>query len=154
ADDPNYKRAMAEGAAGVWTPELQRLAGAPAIQQAARASTPALANRAITEGFTAPRVNPLTTDQYGRAVLRSTPDGRALVVPDLRFWDQVKRIIGDRIEVAKRAGNNSAVGELTALNRELIANLDAAVPAYAKARGAHAAFSGASDALEAGRNFV
>lgn len=150
---PNYARAMQDGAHGVWSPELQRLAGAPAIRQASQGAVPSLANRGISEGFRAPRGNPLVWGPQGRATLRQTSSGNQ-VVPDLRFWDQVKRSLDSQIGKAQRAGDRPRVAELTELNRTLVAELDNLVPSYQAARAGAAHFFGAQDALEAGRNFV
>jgi hypothetical protein len=151
---PNYARAMADGSRGVWTPELQRLAGAPAIQEAARAASPGLANRGITEGFQAPRQNPFTVDrETGRVSLRQTASGND-VVPDLRFWDQVKRNLDSKIGIAERAGDRPKVGELTGIKNALLEQLDATVPSYQQARAGAAHFFGAQNALEAGQAFV
>lgn len=151
---PNYERAMQDGARGVWNPELQRLAGAPAIQAAARSASPGLANRGISEGFRAPRQNPLVVDrETGRVTLRETASGNQ-VVPDLRFWDQVKRNLDSEIGKANRAGDNPKVSELTGLKNSLVAQLDQAVPSYQVARSGAAHFFQAENALEAGQNFV
>lgn len=151
---PNYERAMQDGARGVWDGELQRLAGAPAIQEAARAAAPGLANRGITEGFQAPRRNPITIDpQTGRASLRETANGNQ-IVPDLRFWDQVKRNLDSKIGTAQRAGDNPKVSEMTGLKNSLVNHLDQLVPSYQTARAGAAHFFGAQDSLEAGQNFV
>jgi muramidase (phage lysozyme) len=152
-NNPNYARAMQDGARGVWNPELQRLAGAPAIQQAAREAIPSLSNRSITEGFRAPRQNPLTTGPDGRVSLTALPNGNQ-IVPDLRFWDQVKRGIDAQIGKAEAQGNRAKVDELTGLNNHLIAQLDLAVPTYGAARAGAAHFFGARDALQAGQEFV
>jgi hypothetical protein len=151
---PAYQRAMQDGSQGVWDAELQRLAGAPAIQEAARGAIPSLANRGISEGFRAPRQNPITTNpDTGLAQLTTLPNGNTRV-PDLRFWDQVKKNIDAQISKADRYGDRAKVQELTALNSDLVANLDRIVPSYAQARAGAAHFFGAENALEAGQNFV
>lgn len=151
---PNYARAMRDGAQGVWDQELQRLAGAPAVQEAAGRAMPSLANRGVAEGFAAPRQNPLTFDpQTGLASLSALPNG-SLRVPDLRFWDQVKRNLDGMIGVAQRANDRPRVSELTGIKNELVQNLDRLVPSYAQARAGAAHFFGAENALEAGQNFV
>lgn len=151
---PNYERAMQDGSRGVWNAELQRLASAPAIQAAARAASPGLANRGISEGFRAPRQNPLVVDrETGRVTLRETASGNQ-VVPDLRFWDQVKRNLDSEIGKANRAGDRPKVGELTGLKNSLVARLDEVVPSYRTARAGAAHFFQAENALEAGQNFV
>ena len=149
-----YSRAMRDGAGGVWDAELQRLAGAPAIQQASHEAIPSLANRGITEGFRAPRQNPLSFDpETGLAALSTLPNGNR-TVPDLRFWDQVKKNLDGMITKAEGYGNTAKVAELTGLKNELVNNLDRLVPSYAQARAGAAHFFGAENALEAGQNFV
>jgi len=151
---PNYQRAMQEGAHGVWSPELRRLAGAPAIREAANGAVPSLANRGISEGFTAPRRNPLQWNaESGRASLRRLQSGNE-IIPDLRFWDQVKRGLDSQITMAQRKGNSARVNELTGLRSSLVRELDNLVPSYQQARRGAAHFFGAEDALEAGQNFV
>jgi hypothetical protein len=150
----NYLTAMREGQHGVWSPELQRLAGAPAIRDAANAAIPSLANRGISEGFNAPRRNPLAFDKAtGTASLRELEDG-SRIIPDLRFWDQVKRGLDAQIGKAEKYGDNSRVEELTGLKNSLLTELDKLVPSYQKARAGAAHYFGANDALEAGQKFV
>jgi hypothetical protein len=151
---PAYAKAMREGGSGVWDDELQRLAGAPAIQEAARGSIPSLANRGITEGFDAPRRNPLSFNpETGLATLSKLPNGNERV-PDLRFWDQVKRNLDPMISKAEANGDASKVGELTGLKNALIEHLDKIAPSYKEARSGAAHFFQAENALEAGQNFV
>ena len=150
---PAYARAMRDGAGGVWDAELQRIAGAPAIQSAAREAIPALSNRSITEGFRAPRQNPLTVLDDGRVTLTTTPNGNQ-IVPDLRFWDQVKRNIDAQIGKAQTQANPSKVDELTQLKNALVEHLDTLVPSYQQARAGAAHFFGARDALDFGKQMV
>lgn len=146
-----YKRAMTEGAGGVWTPELQRLAGSPSIQDAAQGAIKGLQDRGISEGFRAPRSMPLEFNpETGRATLAKTANGNE-IVPDLRFWDQVKRGLDAGID---RAGDREAVSRLTGLKKSLVAELDNAVPSYAQARAGAAHFFGEENALDAGKSFV
>ena len=74
-------------------------------------------------------------------------------IPSLQFWDAVKQNLDDKIGAARRAGEKGHAADLTALNAQLKAHLDAAVPSYADARAGAAAFFGAQDALEAGQKF-
>lgn len=149
-----YKRAMTEGAGGVWSPELQRLAGSPSIQEAARGSIKALQDRGIAEGFRAPRQMPLEFNpETGLASLSKDGHG-ATIVPDLRFWDQVKINLDSAITKAEGYGDNAAVGRLTNLKKQLTDELDKAVPSYAKARAGAAHFFGEENALDAGKSFV
>lgn len=154
ANRPAYEAAMKAGANGVWSPELERLAGAPAIREAAQGAMPSLANRGIVEGFAAPRQNPLQWDrETGLASLTTLPNGNTRV-PDLRFWDQVKKNLDGMIGKADRAGDKPRVAELTSVKNELVANLDQVVPLYKDARGRAARYFGAGDAMEAGEKFA
>jgi hypothetical protein len=151
---PAYEKAMADGADGVWNKDLQRLAGAPAIQEASHAAIPSLANRGIAEGFAAPRQNPLTfNSETGLASLSKLPNGNTRV-PDLRFWDQVKRGLDAQIAKAKNFGDNAKVAELTGLKNELVTQLDKAVPSYARARQIFESPSASKDAIETGLKFL
>jgi hypothetical protein len=151
---PRYERAMNDGANGVWNPELQRIAGAPDIRKAANAAVPSLGNRSIAEGFRAPRQNPLTWDRdTGLATPRTLSNGNQ-TIPDLRFWDQVKRGLDTEITKAQNFNDAAKVGELTGLKDQLVAQLDLAVPAYRDARAGAARFFGADNALSAGEGFV
>ena len=153
---PAYARAMQDGAHGVWSQELQRIAGAPAIQQAARDAMPSLANRGISEGFAAPRQMPLQFDrQTGLASPSVLPNGNQRI-PDLRFWDQVKRGLDREIGKYEAQGQSGAskVDELTRLRTRLVDELDGLVPSYQTARAGAAHFFDAGDALQAGQNFV
>jgi hypothetical protein len=149
-----YKRAMTDGAGGVWSPELQRLAGSPSIQDAAYGAIKGLQDRGISEGFRSPRSMPLEFNpDTGRATLAKTANGNE-IVPDLRFWDQVKRNLDAGIDKADRAGDREAVSRLTGLKKSLVSELDNAVPSYAKARAGAAHFFGEENALDAGKSFV
>lgn len=147
ANKPAYARAYAEGSAGIWNDQLAALAEAPAVQQAIRDATRTGANRAVADGFK-PTISPFKTADTGTVSLAGD------ATPTLQFWDHVKRNLDDAIEGARRSGGNNAARDLGDLKSALVAQLDAAVPSYAKARQGAAAAFGAQDALEAGRKFV
>jgi len=150
----NYKRAMTEGANGVWSPELQRLVGSPSVQDAAKGSIKALQDRGIAEGFRAPRQMPLEFNpETGLATLAKDGQG-ATIIPDLRFWDQVKRNMDSAITKAEGYGDKETVSRLTDLKTKLVAELDNQVKSYAKARAGAAHFFGEENALDAGKSFV
>lgn len=61
--------------------------------------------------------------------------GRGQVkVDDLEFWDGVKRVLDDEIEVAVRAGEKNAARNLTVAKNELVNTLDTISPVYKEAR--------------------
>lgn len=133
ARDPLYKKAYTDGATGLMSPVLSRIATAPAVQRGMQAANGALKNRAAAG---------TTTGARG-------PNGFTL-----EYWDQVKRHLDDRISTLKRQGAKSAAMDLDELRRPLVAELDRMVPSYAGARGTAQTFFKANDALEAGEKFV
>lgn len=61
--------------------------------------------------------------------------GRGQVkVDDLQFWDGVKKVLDDEIEVAVRAGEKNVARNLTAAKNELVSTLDELSPIYREAR--------------------
>jgi hypothetical protein len=136
---PAYAKAYHDGASGVWDAELQALSQAPAVQDAVKAAIRQAQNRSAPQASN-PNISARWTSQDGK--------------PTLEFWDLVKRQVDQEINVAKRAGRNEDVAELTGIKQTIVGKLDAAVPSYAAARvGAAKAFD-AEDALEAGQKFV
>lgn len=151
ANGPAYRKAYQEGMNGVMSPELERLAGSPAIADAMKGAITKGQNRAIAEGFGG--FNPK---------VKITPDGRisfngkggVQAFPDLQLWDYTKRELDDMSKAAFRAGRDSEGGALAALSKQLRDELDNLVPSYKAARTGSAAFFGAEDAMDAGRKFV
>ena len=149
-----YDLARKQGFKEIWTPELQRLSRAPDVREAILAGGRYEGNESIVGGFARPRKNPFTTDENGNLVFRSLPSGTATSVPDIAFWDGVKKRMQDREGSLLRAGKTQAARQTGILRRGLVDQLDAEVPEYQVARRGSAAFFNAEDALEAGRNYV
>ncbi len=137
---------------GVWHEGLEQLLQSPDVRAAARDAASTGANKAAAQGFKPPR-NPFVWDENGAYTLATDANGNR-AIPSLQFWDAVKQNLDDKIGAARRAGEKGHAADLTALNAQLKAHLDAAVPSYADARAGAAAFFGAQDALEAGQKFV
>lgn len=152
ANAPNYARAYAAGANGVWNSDLANLLQAPPVQDAVKGATKVGLNDAVING-TQPVRNPFVTDAQGNVSLGTDPNGNQ-VTPSLQFWDYVKRGLDDQYDTAKRAGQNSYAGQLLGLKSKLLGNLDTAVPDYATARQGAFQWFGADNALEAGENFL
>jgi len=150
ANQPAYKAAYAAGSGGVWTPELERLAGAPAVRQAMQDAVQRGRDRAVSEGLGA--FNPGVTFENG--VMQFGRGKGAPPYPDIQFWDYVQRELRDSANVAKRSGRNEEYGAITGLRRRLLGELDTQVPEFATARNGAAQFLGADNALEAGEKFV
>lgn len=147
-----YARAMQEGAGGLWSPELERLAGSRAVSGAMQRAAEASGDEAVLGGAGAfnPRIS-FTPD--GRMQFARGPSGMP-TYPDLRYWDLVRRELGDAGTAATRAGRNAEGRRLSGLAAQMNAALDQLVPSYAQARAGAAAFFGAGDALEAGQKFA
>ncbi|MTW19427.1 hypothetical protein GJ689_24865 [Rhodoplanes serenus] len=153
ANRPAYQRAFSDPrGAALWDEGFQQIASAPVVQDAIRASTRTAGNRAAIDGFP-PQRNPFTFDPDGYMRPAVGPDGQRLV-PNLQFWDMVKRNLDDRITALQRAGENSAARDAIQLRGALVGRLDDLVPTYPEARAGAARFFGAEDALSAGEEFV
>lgn len=141
-----YARAEQSPAAqNLWDEGFEQISQAPAVQDAIRKASVTGANAAAREGFTPLRPrNPFVMDPTSnRMVLRTDASGNPVAVPNLRFWDEVKKNLD-------KVGTRDAQD----FSRVLRGHLDELVPEYQSARAGAAHFFGAEDALEAGQNFV
>lgn len=143
----NYANAYRNGAKPLWDDTLQGLTVSPNFQSAIRDASKTGATDAAINGFRPPQ-NPFA---FGADGAMSMKPG---VHPTLQFWDQVKRNLDSQIGVAKRAGDDPLVSQLTQLKNQFVSHLDTLVPTYGKARAGASHFFGAENALEAGQNFV
>ena len=143
ANRPAYAKAYADPRGqALWDEGFEQLSQAPVVQDAIRAATITGANRGTVEGF--PRIqSPFIVDRAtGQLTLRTDEAGNR-VLPNIQFWDHVKRNL-DRINTP----------EARTLNTALKQHLDDLVPAYRDARAGAAKFFDAEDAVTAGENFV
>ncbi|EJN10471.1 hypothetical protein PMI42_06247 [Bradyrhizobium sp. YR681] len=152
-----YARAHSRPAAqSMWDEGFEQLMQAPVVQEAARGATMTGANRSAAQGFTPVRRPFEFHDQESltpRYTRRADDQGRE-ILPNLEFWDHVKRNLDDKINTLQRSGQNSAARDAQELRARLVEKLDRSVPEYAAARRGAAAFFGADDAIEAGQNYV
>src|SRR6185295_267206 len=147
----NYRRAMEEGDRSIFSPELDRLMGSPAVVDAMRKASTSGKDRAITQGMGAMRQG--VTVENGVVTFTRGPNG-VPTYPSLAFWDATKRELDDAANAAARAGRNSEASVTRDLARTLRSELDAHVPSYQQARAGASHFFDAENALEAGQNFV
>lgn len=147
ANKPLYDKAYMQGERGIWNPEIEQLTLAPAMRSAIKSAKATGANKAAVEGAKPPK-NPFVENADGTISMQPG------VTPNLRFWDAVKQNLDDQYDKARRAGEKGGAGDILAIKQRLVAELDAAVPAYKQARGTAASFFGADDALTAGEAFV
>jgi hypothetical protein len=157
ANDAAYTKARANpNSRAIWNQQIAGLMQSDRFRAAINAAESRGSDKAAISGFKAVR-NPFQFNADGSFTLRQMPDGsRAL--PSLDFWDQVKRNLDSMIDQAKpglgNAGDRALYSDLTQIKQQLVSALDSAVPEYRAARQGAAAFFGADDALQAGRNFA
>lgn len=155
ANDPAYAAAYRAGHRGIWNPELQRLAGAPSVQDALFGAVKPLRDRGIVAGYKLPRSNPFVKVQAKNGAIELKKDAKGNeVYPELAFWDQAVRNLGGKIGEYQRAGNNTRARDLIQLKNQLTDELDKRIPAYSDARSGAAKFFKARDASDAGAKFV
>jgi hypothetical protein len=135
-NDPLYQLAMWHGNQLPYSPQLEALRQAPAIQTAIAGAQTSLQNRAIGQG--------------GRS---GAPAG-APTTGQLAYWDQVKRGLDSQIGRAERAGDREQMNELIPLKQRLTDTLDTLVPEYANARGNARMYFGRENAIEAGAHAI
>lgn len=151
-NNASYKRAYAEGDKPLWSPELERLTGSPAVEAALRDAAKTGKDRAVNQGLGGFR-SPITVTPDGRVTFNAGPNG-VPTYPNLQFWDAARRNLSDAANAAQRAGRNDEASRLGSLSRSLNAELDKLVPNYQNARSGAAGFFNAENALEAGQNYV
>lgn len=146
AYEPVYRSAPAQA---IWNQPLSELMQSSAFQAAVAGAEKAASNRAAISGVQAVK-NPFVIDETGAFRLKVNADG-STALPNLRFWNQVKRNLDGMIGKAKLAGDNILTSDLMGLKRKLVDTLDTAVPDYKQARAGAALFFGVDDAVDAGR---
>lgn len=147
----NYRRAMNEGDRSIFSPELDRLMGSPAVVDAMRRASTSGKDRAITQGLGAMRQG--VTVENGVVNFTKGKNG-VPTYPNLAFWDATKKELDDAASAAARAGRNGEASTVRDLARSLRTELDTHVPSYRQARAGATHFFDAENALEAGQNFV
>jgi hypothetical protein len=153
ANAPAYRTAYSQPAAQqVYTGRIQQLMQSPTFRRAVDMVPRKSADRGAVSGAKE-IANPFTQNSQGQYVLTRKADG-TLVAPNLEFWDHVQRNLRSMSDKAARAGDNTTASEIGALRTALNNDLDTAVPAFGAARKGAAAFFGAEDALDAGRQFA
>lgn len=130
---PFYNRAYQDGAQGVVTPTIAQLVEAPVMKDAMRDAMRIAKNKSAS----------------GQNANIQGPNG-----PTLQYWDYVKQALDDKIGALQRSGEKQGAADIIAIKSKLVQELDAAVPSYKTARGVAGTYFKASDALEAGENFV
>jgi len=150
AYEPVYNSAAAQG---LWDNTLAQFMQSDAFKAAVMGAEKAASNRAAVDGVQTVR-NPFVMDETGAFRLRTNADG-STALPNLRFWNQVKRNLDGMIELAKptatQKGDRNLYADLTVLKQKFVNTLDAAVSGYKEARSGAALFFGTDNAVDAGR---
>ena len=146
-----YAKAYSEGDKEIISDELHRLMGSPAVVDAMAKASTSGKDRAITQGVGAMRQGAKV--ENGVVTFTKGKNG-VPTYPNLAYWDAVKRELDDATNTAMRTGRKEEASTLSSLTKNLRDELDRIVPSYADARAGAAKFFGASDAIEAGQNFV
>jgi hypothetical protein len=145
---PAYAAAYAAGDKPIWSSELERLTSAPYVQKALSLAQSRWKNFFVRDGFGAAN-SPIVVKN---GMLQSTGGQGVKVFPNIQMWDYAARNLQD---LARKAPPGSTeAGLLNDLARQLKTELDTIVPEYKVAREGAARFFGASNALEAGQQFV
>jgi len=147
-----YDKAYVQGAGGIWSKDIARHWEDPVVQDAARKAMETVRRDARIHGYQLrPNDTPLTAEVPGPLQFARGPDGK-MMVPSLRFWDQVQRNLRD---VARAAGPGThASNQIETVRKALVSDLDTRVPAFGAARAGAAQAFGAENALEAGQAAV
>lgn len=124
--NPLYIAAYNAGDRPLVTPQLERLAQAPLVQQAMRNAAENAQNHSIAQGH--PQLRP--------------------DIPNLQFWDYTKR------ELDRLGGGANGDPNARTLANMLRTHLDDLVPQYQPARGAAARFFNGRDAVEVGQEYA
>lgn len=93
-------------------------------------------------------------DESGNPISSTTIKGVPDQLPNLNYWDQIKRKLGDDIDAARNSGKPDEATRLVNLKNKLLSNLDNAVPEYAQARNTAAEGFGEKDSISAGYNSI
>lgn len=146
-----YANAYANGE-GVWSDQLRQLTAAPAVQDAIKSVLKTAANKTVAQGMP-PVQRAFVETADGGIDLARRADG-SVATPNVQFWDYLQRNLRGKAGEAARAGNNDLAGDYSTLRRQILAEVDEAVPAFRDARQGAARFFGAEDAYEAGQKFL
>jgi hypothetical protein len=143
---PAYRRAYTQGDHEIYSPELERLSSAPHVQTAISDAIRTWKNYAVRDGYGA--MNPAYRVENGGII---KTDSGLKAFPNLQLWDYAARELQDK---AKKLAGTQEGALYNDLARMLKNELDQHVPSYKAAREGAATFFKASDAVEAGANFV
>ena len=127
----------------IWNPRIQGLMQSPEFLSAVKNAEAAAKTDAALNGYKAVQ-SPFVFAADGSVSMKPG------VTPNLEFWDIVQR----ELRKAKEAlgpKELTQASRLEQLRRQLLTDLDTAVPEFAKARSGAAAFFGAEDAIDIGR---
>jgi hypothetical protein len=130
-------------ASSIWNPRIQGLMQSPEFLSAVKSAEAAAKTDAALNGYKAVQ-SPFIFGADGTVSMKPG------VTPNLDFWDIVQRELRKARE-ALGPRELTQASRYDQLRRQLLEDLDTAVPEFAKARSGAAAFFGAEDAIDIGR---
>lgn len=149
-NDPN--------AQAVWSPKLATIMRDPNVQAAIPAAQRNAASAAVDESLRTgnpvqfPK-SPFVSDGQGGWDLARDAQGNAVGIPNLRWWDQINRALGDQVTTARSAANMNTARVVGGIQNHLQSELDAQVPQFAQARAGAAGFFGEQKLIDAAVKF-
>jgi hypothetical protein len=154
---PLYIQALQEGDKQIWSDELGRLAGSPAVQSAMHAAVTGWQDSAIADGYGALNPRALGGGVHGGGLL-DIPTGHVPAFPNLQFWDYTKKALDSAVRAEIKEGKLTERGKtLAQLVQQLRGALDDPKLGLSTYRAARQAWAGPTkylEAIEDGRNIL
>jgi hypothetical protein len=154
---PLYIQALQEGDKEIWSDELGRLAGSPAVQSAMHAAVTGWQDSAIADGYGALNPRALGGGVHGGGLL-DIPTGKVPAFPNLQFWDYTKKALDSAVRAELKEGKLTERGKtLAQLAQQLRGALDDPKLGLSTYRAARQAWAGPTkylDAIEEGRGIL
>ena len=154
---PLYIQALQEGDKKIWSNELGRLAGSPAVQSAMHAAVTGWQDSAIADGYGALNPRALEGGVHGGGLL-DIPTGKVPAFPNLQFWDYTKKaldsMVRGEIKEGKLTERGKTLAQLVQQLRNELDNPKLNVPTYRAARQAWAGPTKYLDAIEEGKGVL
>jgi hypothetical protein len=151
---PLYEKALQEGDKIVFSQELERLSGSPAVQSAMHAAVEGWRDSAIADGYGAMNPGALVTGGGNLDFLH----GKVPVFPNLQFWDYTKNALDTMVKGSMQNGiptkRTQTLTKLASDLRKALDNPERDLPTYQIARQAWAGPTKYLDAIEEGRGIL
>lgn len=118
-----------------------------------RAKADPLYRKAETQTVTLKEIKPEVQEAIKQARREYPSELKDLPDNSIKVLDYAKRAIDDQISAAERAGQNNFARSRTSIKKELLSEIDAQSPDYAKARAIAGDYLSLTKAMDTGRAF-